>query len=150
MKLLKTVRQIIEAVGLGNVLIIAFVFWFLHTSAWVRLKVLLGIATDEEKKSVTADNEKAASEFFVASPSGDSVIDKSIANAKHNVAWSFYLNGCHKKKLISDWVYWGWCLCPTSLVSDKVRRRFKVMYENNMTEYEYRHNSVSAHASEKF
>lgn len=128
-KVLRFFREIVESLGVGNVLLLVFVVWLIHSPLWLRLRVFLGFASEEEAAGVKAKNTERNDEIMDRwskgiSDSGNPLIIKS----QKDIAWHYYLNGCLDKGLISRWKYWGLFALPDWFVSYDMLEKYKNLY----------------------
>ena len=128
-KFFRFFREIIDVVGLGNVFIILFVVWFVRSPFWLRLRVLLGFASEEETTAVKSDISEVNDEVMDKWSNGVSdSTNPLLTSTQRSIAWQYYLKGCKDKGYISSLKYWSLFALPDWAVSDKMLQKYKNLY----------------------
>lgn len=128
-KVLRFFREIVESFGVGNVLLFAFVVWFIHSPLWLRLRVFLGFASEEENSGVMAKNTAINDEIMEKwSDSNTDSLNPLIRSSERSIAWQYYLRGCKNKGLLSSWKYFALVALPDWAVSHDMLEKYKNLY----------------------
>jgi len=128
-KVLRFFREIVQSLGVGNVLLFAFVVWFVHSPLWLRLRVFLGFASEEETAGVMAKNTAINDETMEKwSDSNSDSLNPLIRSSERSIAWQYYLRGCKNKGLLSSWKYPLLVALPDWAVSHDMLEKYKNLY----------------------
>lgn len=120
---------LLKTVGLGNIVLILFVVWFVRSPFFLRLRVFLGLASEEESEAVKAEiseiNDETMDRWSNGIPDSTNPL---LTSTQRSISWQYYLRGCKSKGYISSLKYWGLFILPDWAVSDKMLDKYKNLY----------------------
>lgn len=118
-----------KTVGAGNIILILFVVWFIRSPFFLRLRVFLGFASEEETENVKAEISEINDETMDRWSNGVPDSTNPLMNStQRSLAWQYYLKGCKDKGYISSLKYWSLFALPDWAVSDKMLQKYKNLY----------------------
>lgn len=100
---------LLKTVGLRNIVLILFVVWFVRSPFFLRLRVFLGLASEEENGIPVSTN-------------------PLLTSTQRSIAWQYYMRGCRSKGYISSLKYGLLFALPDWAVSDKMFDKYKNLY----------------------
>lgn len=120
---------LLKTVGLGNIVLILFAVWFVRSPFFLRLRVFLGLASEEETEGVKAEISEINDEVMDRWSNGipDST-NPLLTSTQRSIAWQYYLRGCRSRGYISSLKYGLLFALPDWAVSDKMFDKYKNLY----------------------